>query len=54
MLGAPELLIILIIVIVLFGIGRVTKIGSDIGKAIREFRAGVKEEEGDKKEETKK
>jgi sec-independent protein translocase protein TatA len=55
MLGAPELLIILIIVIVLFGVGRLTRIGSDIGKAIREFRAGVKEgEEGEKKDEAKK
>ncbi len=55
MLGAPELLIILIIVIVLFGVGRLTNIGSELGKAMREFRAGVKEGEDDeKKEETKK
>ncbi len=55
MLGAPELLIILIIVIVIFGIGRVTKIGSELGKAMREFRSGLKEgEEEDSKPETKK
>ncbi len=55
MLGAPELLIILIIVIVLFGVGRVTRIGSDIGKAMREFRSGLKEgEEEESKSETKK
>ncbi|MEK7324647.1 MAG: twin-arginine translocase TatA/TatE family subunit [Chloroflexota bacterium] len=55
MLGAPELLIILVIVIVLFGVGRLTKIGGELSKAMREFRAGLKEEdEGEKKEETKK
>jgi sec-independent protein translocase protein TatA len=54
MLGAPELLIILIIIIVLFGVGRLTKIGSDLARAMREFRAGLKEKEEEKKEETKK
>jgi len=53
-LGVPELLIILVIVVLLFGVGRVTKIGGEIGGAIRSFRKGIKddEEEG-KKDETK-
>jgi len=50
-LGAPELLIILLIVIVLFGVGRLGRIGSDLGTAIREFRKGL---QGDEKKEEKK
>ncbi len=53
-LGVPELIIILVIVILLFGVGRVTKIGGEIGGAIRSFRKGVKgDEEEANKEETK-
>ena len=40
-IGAPELLIILVIVIVLFGTGRVANIGRDLGTAINEFRQGL-------------
>jgi len=43
--GAPELLIILLIVILLFGVGRVVNIGRDLGTAIREFRQGLKGDE---------
>lgn len=53
-LGVPELIIILVIVILLFGVGRVTKIGGEIGGAIRSFRKGVKDDDEEvKKEETK-
>ena len=41
-LGVPELIIILVIVILLFGVGRVTKIGGEIGGAIKSFRKGIK------------
>jgi sec-independent protein translocase protein TatA len=37
-LGVPELIIIFLIVIVIFGVGRLPEIGGAIGKSIREFR----------------
>jgi sec-independent protein translocase protein TatA len=40
-LGSSEFLIILVIVVVLFGVGRIGKIGSELGKGIREFRNEV-------------
>lgn len=40
-LGAPELFLILIVVLLLFGVGRVSRIGGELGSAIREFRKGV-------------
>lgn len=41
-LGTPELLLILAIVVLLFGVGRVSLIGREMGSAIREFRKGLK------------
>jgi sec-independent protein translocase protein TatA len=37
-LGVPELVIILVIVVIVFGVGRLPEIGSAMGKAIRGFR----------------
>jgi sec-independent protein translocase protein TatA len=47
--GAPELLIILAIVVVLFGATRIGDIGKGIGRGIREFRREVKEGQDDEK-----
>lgn len=44
-LQVPELLIILVIVIVLFGASRLTGIGSALGGSIREFRRSVRDED---------
>jgi sec-independent protein translocase protein TatA len=41
-LGTPELLLILAIVVLLFGVGRVSLIGREMGSAIREFRKGLR------------
>jgi len=51
-LGPLELIIILVIVLLVFGVGRVSKIGKELGTAISEFRSGLKEgtEEADEEE----
>ena len=41
-LGTTELLIILAVVILIFGVGRLGKLGKDLGEGIREFRKGIK------------
>ena len=40
-LGPTELIIILVIVLILFGVGRVGKIGGELGKGIRAFKEGI-------------
>ncbi|MBC7233763.1 MAG: twin-arginine translocase TatA/TatE family subunit [Chloroflexi bacterium] len=51
-IGPIELLIILVIVILIFGVGRVSEIGAALGKSIREFRREIRksEEEPETKE----
>ena len=54
-LGVPELLLILAVVLILFGVGRISKIGGELGKGIKAFREGVKEgqeESAEKSEQT--
>jgi sec-independent protein translocase protein TatA len=46
-LGPTELIIILVIVLLLFGVGRVSRIGGELGSAVANFRRGL--EEGGKK-----
>jgi sec-independent protein translocase protein TatA len=43
-LGPTELIIILVIVVLLFGVGRVSKIAGEMGRGIREFRSGMQGE----------
>ena len=43
-LGAPELVIILVIVILLFGVGRIGKIAGELGTGVRAFREGLRDE----------
>ena len=49
-LGVPELMVILVIALVIFGPSKLPQIGSGLGKAIRDFKKGVSgdEEEVDK------
>ncbi len=43
-LGGWEWVIILVIVLLIFGVGRVGKLGEELGKGVRSFRQGIKEE----------
>jgi sec-independent protein translocase protein TatA len=40
-LGMQELLIILVIVLIVFGVGKLPEIGEGLGKAIRGFKKGM-------------
>jgi sec-independent protein translocase protein TatA len=40
-LGLPELLIVFAIIILIFGVGRISKIGSELGQGIQAFRSGL-------------
>jgi len=44
-LGPTELMIILAIVVVLFGVGRLGKIGSELGQGFRDFRKSISGED---------
>jgi sec-independent protein translocase protein TatA len=47
-IGPSELLIILFIVVLLFGVGRISKIAGELGSGIRAFRDGLQGESEDK------
>lgn len=40
-LGPTELIIILVIALLLFGVGRISRIGGELGSAVRNFRDGL-------------
>lgn len=44
-LGMPELLVILVIILVIFGAGKLPQIGEGLGKGIRNFKKSVKEDD---------
>lgn len=54
-IGMPELIVILIILLLVFGATRLPSIARALGKSLGEFKKGLKEEKGegagDKKEE---
>lgn len=45
-LGVPELLIIAFIIVLIFGVGRLTDVGGALGKSVREFRKATQDEDG--------
>ena len=40
-IGPLELVIVLVIVLLIFGVGRLGRLGKDLGEGIREFRRGI-------------
>ncbi len=53
-LGHWEIILILVIVLILFGAGKLPKVAGDIAKGIKSFKAGLKEEDLEKKRLSKK
>jgi sec-independent protein translocase protein TatA len=48
-LGIPELLVILVIVVLIFGTSRIPELGRGLGEGIRNFKKGIKNDESEKK-----
>jgi len=55
-IGWPELLIVLAVVLLIFGVGRIARVGGELGKGVSAFREGLKEgkEESEKEAAEKK
>ena len=52
-LGLPEIIVILVIVLIIFGVGKLPQIGGAIGKSIKEFRKAKSDEELQEKDKSK-
>ncbi len=50
-IGMPELIIILVIILIIFGAGKLPEIGAGVGKAIRNFKGASSENNEEKKTE---
>jgi sec-independent protein translocase protein TatA len=48
--GLPELLVVLVIIILIFGIGRISKIAGELGSGVRAFKEGLSGKKDDEKE----
>jgi len=58
-LGMPELIVILVIIVIIFGAGKLPEIGSGIGKGIKNFKDATKKDkpkklDGEEKEQDNK
>jgi sec-independent protein translocase protein TatA len=49
-LGLPELLIILAIIVVLFGVNKLPRLGKGLGEGIRNFKDSIRPQDEDKKD----
>jgi len=49
-LGTTELIIILVLVMIIFGAGKLPQVGGALGKGLRNFKDGVKEGNEEKNE----
>ena len=52
-LGTTELIILLVLVLIIFGAGKLPQVGGALGKGMRNFKEGIKEGEEEKTEEEK-
>lgn len=54
MIGPWQLILILVIILLIFGAGKLPKVMNDIGKGIKGLKKGLKEDESSNKVEEKK
>lgn len=47
-IGLPQILIILVLVLVVFGVGKLPRVMGDLGKGIKNFKEGLNEDDTDK------
>jgi len=53
-IGPLELVLVLLIVVIVFGVGRLPEVGSALGRGIRDFKKGLQSnEQGTKAEDDK-
>ena len=52
-LGTQELLIILVLVMIIFGAGKLPQVGSSLGKGLRNFKKGMNDADEEEIEEAK-
>ena len=50
-MGGPELILILVVVLIVFGVGKLPQVGGAIGKGLREFRKGQRGDVNEEAEE---
>lgn len=50
-IGAPELIVIALIALLLFGAGRIADIGKGLGQGIKNFKQGIREADNDDEDE---
>jgi len=50
--GAPELIVILLIIVLLFGVGRIAKVSKELGSGIRAFKEGLQGDDESEKTES--
>ncbi|NCC21791.1 MAG: twin-arginine translocase TatA/TatE family subunit [Alphaproteobacteria bacterium] len=49
-LGIWQILLIVLVILLLFGAGRLPRMMEDLGKGINSFKKGLKDEEGERKQ----
>jgi sec-independent protein translocase protein TatA len=53
-LGTPELLIILVMVVMVFGVGKIPQVAEQLGSGIKSFRKSLRDEDDEEDEEPRK
>jgi sec-independent protein translocase protein TatA len=52
-IGTPELIIVLVIILLLFGVGRIEKIAGELGKGIKAFKSSLSDQKDGEENEDK-